>query len=240
MELLEKILMLGFGMIIFAFIFLIAIYVVLGIVLNKLNKKIYGKGTALAWIPFCNVYLLGKLTANKFVGIFLLFVLLITGEYNFSNGNNYVSFVIVPDNVRSIIMIIYSVFVVILFIYAIVKLNKLGNNEEATINEVYLNQKTKEELEQEDEVIELVKWDENATKDINPVYLNQTPNINNEKINETNISSETEILEEKTIDETKKTESNLPLEEEYDYNNPKIQEAIDNILKSSEENDNIL
>ena len=50
----------------------ILIYILVGILLNKLNKVMYGKGTALAFIPFCNVYLLGKLTINKIVGWVLL------------------------------------------------------------------------------------------------------------------------------------------------------------------------
>jgi len=251
----EKIIALGFGIIIFMFIFLIAIYVVLGIVLNKLNKKIYGKGTALAWIPFCNIYLLGKLTVNKFIGFFLIFVLFITGEYNFSNGNNYVSFVIVPDNMRSIIMMIYSVFVIILFIYAIVKLNKLGKNEESTINEVYLNQKTKQEIMEEDEEIKLVKWDDNNESSTEPknnvVEESNIPFqnfVNTNTVGENNkslesvssIADETPINVKSNADITAEKEivteiKHDDIDEEYDYDNPKIQEAIDNIINNSDD-----
>lgn len=49
-----------------------AVYVLMGIFLTKLNKLIYGKGTPLAWIPFANCYLLGKLVFNRIVGYCLL------------------------------------------------------------------------------------------------------------------------------------------------------------------------
>ena len=46
-------------------IILIILWIIEGIIINKLHKEMYGKATALAWVPFCNIYLLGKLTVNK-------------------------------------------------------------------------------------------------------------------------------------------------------------------------------
>ena len=48
--------------------FLLAVYIAYGIVITKLHKQMYGRGSVLAWIPYCNLYLLGKLTINKFAG----------------------------------------------------------------------------------------------------------------------------------------------------------------------------
>ena len=44
------------GFVVFMLIFVIAIYVVEGIFLTKLNKLMYGKGTALARIPIAKSY----------------------------------------------------------------------------------------------------------------------------------------------------------------------------------------
>ena len=67
---------------IFIFLIIIGIYVAQAIFLNKFNKLVHGKGTALAWIPICNIYLLGKLTINKIVGWVLVACILITGTYH--------------------------------------------------------------------------------------------------------------------------------------------------------------
>ena len=64
-DLLAKFLLIGLAIV-------IAIYIATAIFLNKFNKLVYGKGTAKAWIPIANIYLLGKLTVNKFVGWILV------------------------------------------------------------------------------------------------------------------------------------------------------------------------
>ena len=51
---------------------ILAIYIIVGIFLNKFNKLLYGYGTALAFIPIGNVYLMGKLAFNKAVGYILI------------------------------------------------------------------------------------------------------------------------------------------------------------------------
>jgi len=334
---LGSVLAFGFGFLFFILIFLIAIYVVLGIVLNKLNKKIYGKGTALAWIPLCNTYLLGKLTVNKIFG-FILIALQILG------------FGLIPQQFQLMYSAINGMLFIGLFIYAIVKLNKLGKSEETFINEVYLNQKTKQEIMEEDEQVNLVKWDDNEqnkeetkevvqeesnipfqnisnlNSDTNPVLLEEkaeqyvqesnnikeevtaTDSINgilneepqeeidntqnvlvlttnkpeetidvkennanikkpedinseqndtiknneNEVVNEENIEMEDEnkqatilektveqsALEVPVVEESNFLENHDDVEPEYDHDNPKIQEAIDNIIHKENEDDN--
>ena len=58
----------GIGMLLLVLAVVLALYIVMGIYLNKLNEIKYGKKTCFAWIPILNFYLLGKLGANKFVG----------------------------------------------------------------------------------------------------------------------------------------------------------------------------
>ncbi len=55
-------------------------YMLFSFLLNKLNKMVYGKKTILAWIPFANNYVLGKLTVNKVFG----WVMLILSLFNSS------------------------------------------------------------------------------------------------------------------------------------------------------------
>ena len=50
----------------------LAIYIAVGIFLNKFNKLLYGQGTALAFVPVGNLYLMGKLAFNKAVGYILI------------------------------------------------------------------------------------------------------------------------------------------------------------------------
>ena len=55
---------------------LFVVYSMVSVIINKLNNVIKGKTTVFAWIPFTNVYLIGKLVANKIIGILLVILLL--------------------------------------------------------------------------------------------------------------------------------------------------------------------
>ena len=50
-------------------VMLIALYIAFAVFLNNFNKKVTGTSTVMSWIPFANVYLLGKLTFNKDAGL---------------------------------------------------------------------------------------------------------------------------------------------------------------------------
>ena len=117
--------LLAFGAIIL--VVAIIIYVVMGIVLNKLNKVMYGKGTALAWIPICNTYLLGKLTVNKLVGWILVICIFVTGSFTTTVDGVEKVYSLLPANISSTVTTIYGLVVFGLFIYAIVKYNQLKN-----------------------------------------------------------------------------------------------------------------
>ncbi len=92
----------------------IAIYVIQGLILNGLNKKIYGTGAWQAWVPVANIYLLGKLTINKIGGIVLLII------WFFSGGD---------EGIGKLLGQIYDVAIFVLFIYAIVKYSQLKNGK---------------------------------------------------------------------------------------------------------------
>ena len=112
MEIFGAIAAMSFGIIIFAFIILIAIYVVQAIFLSSFNKLVYGKGTWMAWVPYCNTYLLGKLTFNETVGWVLV-------------GASILSMFV------SFLSPIYSLASFGLFIYAIVKYFQLKSAKQA-------------------------------------------------------------------------------------------------------------
>lgn len=219
MEGLENVFLLLKGFVILVLSFVFIVYIILGVVLTKLNKKIYGKATILAWLPFFNIYLLGKLTIGRLMGFVLVFFSLLGTRYEFSNNGNTVIYVIIPDFLRPYYLVFTALIIISLFICAIVKLNKLSKGEENYINEVYLNQKTKKEIEEEDEAISIVKWDDDSTS------VNFTMNQVEEKPIETPIISN--------------ESSNLSpySDEPYDYDNPKIQEAIDNIIYNNNKED---
>ncbi len=90
----------------------VLIYIIQGLVLNGLNKKIYGEGTWQAWVPIANIYLLGKLTINKIGGIVLLVI------WFFSGGD---------EGIGKLLGQIYDVAIFVLFIVAIVKNSRLKN-----------------------------------------------------------------------------------------------------------------
>lgn len=229
----ESFLALGIGLIIFAFIFLIAVYVVLGIVLNKLNKKIYGKGTALAWIPLCDIYLLGKLTVSKFFGVILLILSLLNSSITLGDGENKMIYTLIPEEYKWIYYLVYGILFIALFIVAIVKLNKLGKNEEAFINEVYLNQKTKQEIMEEDEQVNLVKWDDNEqNQDETKEIVQEESNIPFQNISNLNSDTNPVLLEEKAeqyVQESNNIKEEVPATDSInDILNEEPQEEIDN------------
>ena len=127
------------GLILFAIV--IGIYVLQGLFLTKFNKLVNGKGTPLAWIPICNVYLLGKLCINKIVGWILVGCILITGKFTVTiNGVKNV-YTILPKNITSLISSLSSLAIFGLFIYGIIKYNNLKQQKQNQSNNNLINEK---------------------------------------------------------------------------------------------------
>lgn len=117
-------------LIIFIIIF-IAIYIAVGIFLNKFNKLVYGKGTPMAFIPIVNIYLLGKLTVGKPVGLILVFVPFLTGTLTTNINGVENTYTLLPADISNKISMIVNIVTFGLFIYAIFlyfKLKKEKNN----------------------------------------------------------------------------------------------------------------
>lgn len=113
------------GFVIVIFILGIGIYIAQAIFLNKFNRLVNGKGTAMAWIPIFNIYLLGKLTVNKLVGWVLVGCVFLTGTYTTTINGVETSRTILPEGISSVVATVYGLAVLGLFIYAIIKYNKI-------------------------------------------------------------------------------------------------------------------
>ena len=125
MEALSGLIGMMLGVVILVLVLVVAIYIVQGIFLTKLNKLMYGKGSALAWIPIANVYLLGKLTINKIVGWILVIVTFCTMTFTTTLNGVEKTTSILPESISSTVSNILSVVEFGLLIYAIIKYFKL-------------------------------------------------------------------------------------------------------------------
>lgn len=124
----EDILLSIIGFAIIIFVIAIILYIVQAIFLNRFNKLVYGKGTALAWIPICNIYLLGKLTFNKTIGWILVICSILSSSFKITINGVTTTHSILPEDLSDMLSLVYSIAVIGLFVYAIVKYIRLKNN----------------------------------------------------------------------------------------------------------------
>lgn len=110
-------------------IMIIAVYILIGLLLSKLNKLIYGKNTVMAWIPPFNVYLLGKLTVGKWLGWFLVLCYFFDSELKITINGITKTITVFPEILANIVEKVYFIGIIILFICAIIKYDRLKNNK---------------------------------------------------------------------------------------------------------------
>lgn len=106
-------------------IILIILWIIEGIIINKLHKEMYGKATVLAWVPFCNIYLLGKLTVNKTVGWALAISKILTYTITTTVNGVQKTYSILPSSISTLLSGIVGIITFCLLIYAIVKYKRL-------------------------------------------------------------------------------------------------------------------
>lgn len=119
----------------FAILILVILYIIQGIILTKLNKLMYGKGTPMAWIPIVNIYLLGKLTIHKIVGWSFIICMVLTGTFTVTINNVQKVYTLFPNEIREIIYVILDITTFALFFYAIYKYFKLKKENTIDTNE---------------------------------------------------------------------------------------------------------
>lgn len=133
-----------FTIAILVFVIVIGIYVGFAMFLNKFNQLVYNKKTALAWIPICNIYLLGKLAVNKIVGYVLVILVFLNANYTVTVNGVSTTYKILPGPISNIFQIIYDLAIIVLLIYAIVKYNKLKKAGESPVKEQETNSQSNE------------------------------------------------------------------------------------------------
>jgi len=116
----------------------IFIYVLCAVLLNKLNKALYGKTTWMAWIPPFNIYLLGKLTIHKVFGWILLLAFLAGTTVTVELNGVSKTYSLISKDIQEPYIIVISSITLILYIYGYFKLKlyirKNGINDIVNIN----------------------------------------------------------------------------------------------------------
>ena len=103
----------------------IAVYVLTSLLMNSVHKKIYGKGTWMAWVPYVRTFLLGKLAVNKLVGIILVSANVASNIFAGSSSSETSGISTLASGISSIVGIASIVF----YIMILVKNGKLKNGE---------------------------------------------------------------------------------------------------------------
>lgn len=123
-------------------------YVALAIFLSKFSKKVYGESSVMSWIPFANIYLLGKLTFNKDAGYGLLALLLLSGTITLTFDKTTFTLSL-PNAMQVALGAIFAGTLVVTIIFGLKKYGKLyhTDNKEKDDTEI----ETLEEIEKEND-----------------------------------------------------------------------------------------
>lgn len=114
-------------------IILIICYAALAIFLNNFSKKVDGEPSIMSWIPFANIFLLGKLTFNKDAGYGLvaLFVLSCTLTMQIDRMTIVLS---LPSIVQMILGAVFAGTFVVTLIFGIRKYGRIKSNNKSNKN----------------------------------------------------------------------------------------------------------
>ena len=174
-----------------------AIYIILGLSLDKAHKKKYGKTSILSWIPILNIVLLGKLAIHSIVGLILLILPL---AYLLTlipiNGN-----ILIQINSDYSMMLLYSIigFYILCFILMISKKKRLNFEKNEVVEEIKPNVSEVPVTENSETKIQMPKPD-----------LLASNNVSSDQNSVENPILETSISEEnKSIVEPKEDNSNF-------------------------------
>ena len=103
------------------FVGIFVIYILWGLFLSSFNKLIEGKGTILGFIPICNLYLLGKLTFNSFMGLILVLASFVVTALTAKVNGAYVLEKYIPKEYFDQLLTYYSIVILAVFLIAIMK-----------------------------------------------------------------------------------------------------------------------
>lgn len=129
------------GPLLIIFVVLIGLYVGVGILLYSYNKRMYGKGTALAWIPGLQIYLLGKYALNEVFGIVLLFAFFFFCiSFEFATTKGVIKY---PPYDIPYVSTVVSIIILLCLIITIINFIKLKKGTKQT--QLQIEEKKKEE-----------------------------------------------------------------------------------------------
>lgn len=127
------------GVALLIFLVVAAIYVGSAIFLNEFNKLVDGKGSSLSWIPFANLYLLGKLTVNKAIGWILIggeiLIFILSARMTITINGMVREYSLIPAGVHSFLTTSFEIAIVIVLILGIIKFYNLKKESRTKNNE---------------------------------------------------------------------------------------------------------
>ena len=205
-------------MMIFALVILvivIVIFIAQAIFLNKLSKLKTGKKSVAAWIPIGNIYAVGKITINKWVGLVVMILYLLSGEktattsttINGVTNESSKSFTLLPRFVGTIL----SFVILGLYIYAIYQFIMLKKQQKEPNN---ISNENNAEMTNNDSGINNSSMNTSEVKTDNDNMKNNSQNV----IKEPGISEEPlpNVTDNSTQQTTPKQDSGTsPLQDLY-------------------------
>ncbi len=103
------------------YFFIIIAYILVSLLLNSYHKLIYKEKSVLAFFPFTNLYVLGKLVYNKTLGYVLVTWFIMIMEFNLNIFNYNLTISLFSSDIRFVIMIIYLSIIFLMLIYITIK-----------------------------------------------------------------------------------------------------------------------
>ena len=109
---------------------LVLVHAFIGMYIDKLKFLKGESRTNWELIPFANVYLLGKHTFNRVVGIILFILLFFVVDWTITLFGSRYGFMLFNDNFRHLLFVLYFIVIVVVFICAAVRYNSLTDNKD--------------------------------------------------------------------------------------------------------------
>ncbi len=110
-------------------VMLIALYIAFAVFLNNFNKKVTGTSTVMSWIPFANVYLLGKLTFNKDAGYGLIALFILSGTLRLTFDRTTIVLSL-PNVLQVILGAVFAGTFIATLIFGLNKYDKISTNHQ--------------------------------------------------------------------------------------------------------------
>ena len=96
-------------------------FILQALITNKLNKNLYGRNSIFAFLPFLNMFTLGKVCADEIVGLVIMAMLILCFRLTIPINGVDKTYAIIPESTAKILFP-YCIFIIVcLYIYSIFK-----------------------------------------------------------------------------------------------------------------------